>query len=1222
MGKKFLFLVFVLSIISLVSCNYCHDTASSSTVPEIKNGFIDLQNWNFSRDGIVTLSGKWLFYWNKHLPPGSDFSNIPANEDILIEVPGVWNGRKQNGEILSGKGYCSYRLKVLLPSQRRHLAIQLLDLATAYRVYVNGNLLFESGIPGKSADSTVPYLLPKVVPFEIDSEQLDILIHVSNFHHRLGGMWESIKLGGADEILARREMSLLFKFFLLGSIIIMGLYHIGLHWNRRDDKAALYFGIFCILMGMRLLSTDQRYILHIIPWMNFEWLHKIIYISFYLCVPLFAMYVKALFEHEVSAKVVFAAQIMGLIFSIVVLLTPALVYSHTMPVFQLFTVVLFGYGAWVVVLLLKSGRSGALVFLFGFTALLVTSLNDILYTRQIIDTGHLFQTGFFIFIFSQTYLIFIRFSEVFSIIENQSSKLKAANIGYEKQLRQRREAEKQLKDSEKNYRLLAENVTDVIWILNLSTLNFDYVSPSIERIQGYTPTEAQELSLEQQLSPESYRKAIAIIEEELFIDNNPSIDKNRSRSIEVEQSIKGGGYIWAEAIASFMRDSNGNPVAIMGVTRDIEARKKAEAEIIESEKKYRNLFENGSDLLCIHDLEGNLIETNVHFKKEYGWTKADLNNLNIREFIPIRHRKKFDRYMENILSSGSAEGYLMGHTKSGKEVVLEYRNNLIYDDKGAPVAVQGAARDVTKRIKAEKALQESEEKYKDLVRYAPAGIYEFDMQKLQFTSVNDVMCKYTGYSEEGFLRLDPFELLSDESKITLKELIEKVYMEKPRELSTEYRVKSKERGELWVLANARFFYTEGIPQRAMVVVHDLTDIRRAEEDRRKLELQLQNAKKLESLGTLAGGVAHDLNNILSAIVSYPDLILLDLETDSPLRAPLIAIKQSGEKAAEIVHDLLTLARRGVDSRKVIDLNRIVNGFLRSPEYEKILEANKSICIKTDLQETLLNIVGSEVHISKSLMNLVANAADAMPAGGEAKISTKSLYLDTVYKGYERIPEGEYTILQISDMGIGISSSDLEQIFEPFYTKKIMGRSGTGLGMSVVWGTIKDHSGFIDINSQEGSGTTFSLYFPASRSEIEAHFPVYIEDYLGRGESLLIIDDSPEQRKLAMQMMQRLGYEVHTTSSGEEAVALVKKRPYDLLILDMIMPPGIDGLETYKKILEIAPDQKAVIASGYAENENVREAQRIGAGSYIKKPYTLERIGLAIRAELDLAGSDN
>ena len=183
-------------------------------------------------------------------------------------------------------------------------------------------------------------------------------------------------------------------------------------------------------------------------------------------------------------------------------------------------------------------------------------------------------------------------------------------------------------------------------------------------------------------------------------------------------------------------------------------------------------------------------------------------------------------------------------------------------------------------------------------------------------------------------------------------------------------------------------------------------------------------------------------------------------------------------------------------------------------------------------------------------------------------------------------------------------------------------SGTGLGISVVWGTVKDHDGYIDITTEEGTGTTFSLYFPASRSGMLPPESIRIEDYLGKGESILIIDDAREQREITARMMQRLGYVVTTVASGEAAVERMGNGRFDLLILDMIMPPGMDGLETYLKILERVPHQKAIIASGYAETDRVRQAQRLGAGSYVKKPFTLEKIGLAVRAELDRNRSPN
>jgi CheY-like chemotaxis protein len=241
----------------------------------------------------------------------------------------------------------------------------------------------------------------------------------------------------------------------------------------------------------------------------------------------------------------------------------------------------------------------------------------------------------------------------------------------------------------------------------------------------------------------------------------------------------------------------------------------------------------------------------------------------------------------------------------------------------------------------------------------------------------------------------------------------------------------------------------------------------------------------------------------------------------------------------------------------------------------------------------------------------------MPKGGILTIRTSSQYLETPIKGYAEVWKGDYAVVSVSDTGKGISEADLKRIFEPFYTKKIMGRSGTGLGLAVVWGTVKDHDGYINVQSEEGKGSTFTLYFPVTREEITAeHEPVPLSQYAGKGESILVVDDVEEQRDLATEMLTKLNYGISSVASGEEAVVYVKDHPCDLLILDMIMDPGMDGLDTYKKVLEIFPKQKAIIVSGFSESDRVHAAQALGAGTYVRKPYIIEKLGLAVRMELD------
>ncbi|MCF8062899.1 MAG: response regulator [Deltaproteobacteria bacterium] len=397
---------------------------------------------------------------------------------------------------------------------------------------------------------------------------------------------------------------------------------------------------------------------------------------------------------------------------------------------------------------------------------------------------------------------------------------------------------------------------------------------------------------------------------------------------------------------------------------------------------------------------------------------------------------------------------------------------------------------------------------------------------------------------------------------------------------------------------------------------EINERKQAEKEKRDLEEKLARSRKMEALGLLAGGVAHDLNNVLSGIVSYPDLLLLELPEESSFRKPILTIQDSGQKAAAIVQDLLTLARRGVTSTEVLSLNDVVANYLASPEYAKLAAYHPGVRIETALSSDLLNVRGSPVHLRKTLMNLISNAAEAQPDGGSVRIYTVNRYVDRPVSGYEDVHEGEYVVLGVADEGAGIAREDLERIFEPFYTKKVMGRSGTGLGMAVVWGTVQDHRGYIDLASNEGRGTTFELYFPITREIVvnpKAHPPV--ADFLGEGQLVLVVDDFEDQREISSRMLRRLNYEVVAVSSGEDAVTYMRENRADVLVLDMIMDPGMDGLDTYREIRRLHPGQKAVIASGFAENERVREAQRLGAGEYVKKPYTLESIGVALKRVL-------
>jgi nitrogen-specific signal transduction histidine kinase/CheY-like chemotaxis protein len=385
---------------------------------------------------------------------------------------------------------------------------------------------------------------------------------------------------------------------------------------------------------------------------------------------------------------------------------------------------------------------------------------------------------------------------------------------------------------------------------------------------------------------------------------------------------------------------------------------------------------------------------------------------------------------------------------------------------------------------------------------------------------------------------------------------------------------------------------------------------------RESEEKLARSKKMESLGLLAGGVAHDLNNVLSGIVSYPELILMDLPADSKFRKPIETIQESGHRATAIVQDLLTVARGVATTKEVLNLNDLIGDYLNSPEFKKLKQFHPTVTVKTNLDTNLLNLSGSHVHIRKVVMNLVSNASEAIEGGGNVTISTVNRYVDRPLRGYDDVNIGEYVVLSVSDDGSGISSDDLERIFEPFYTKKVMGRSGTGLGLAVVWNTVQDHKGYIDVTTDE-NGTTFELYFPITRDEVsDKALSIPIKDYKGDRETILVVDDEESQREISCKMLDTLGYKTKAVSSGQEAVEYLKENTVDLILLDMIMDPGINGLETYERIIKIHPKQKAIIISGFAETDKVKEAQKLGAGQYIKKPVTLEKIGIVVKEELE------
>lgn len=931
----------------LVTLVACTQDVHRKEVPIAVKGVLDLRQWDFFRDGPLNLSGEWEFYWGKFLNR-EDSSPMNRPEGMnYIRVPGVWNGNSINGSKISGSGYATYHLKVLLKQQNIPMAFKFLSMGTAFRLYVNGQEISSDGIVGATRETMAPDWRPHIACFRSEEANLDIILHVSNFNHRKGGIVEAIKLGSEKDIQRTREKSLAFDLFLGGSLFIMGLYHLVLFFIGKKDRAPLYFGIFCLLISLYGLLSGERYFAQLFPETDWEFRVRLTNLTSFMSAPVSLLFIRSLFPKEIN-RVFLCTLISPLIFlCLVVVFFPARIYSHLIPVFHIIAIIVAMYIIYVLVIGFRRKREGSLILLAGTCVVVSAAINDILYDNISIRTGQFLHLGIFISVFSQSILLSVRFSKAFKTVERQRQELVGTNIAIMQEIDMRKKTEDALKESEEKYRLLVENASEAIFIVQDYSLKF--YNRRTEEITGHSREELAKIP---------------------FLDHVHPGDKD----MVLKQHIK---------------------------------------------------------------------------------------------------------------------------TLAGKKL--------------------------------------------------PSG--------------------------------------------------------------ASFRIVTKSGEEKWCAVNTVALTWEGRPA-GLCFAWDVTQ-------EKKLEASLQRAHKMEAIGTLAGGVAHDLNNVLSGIVSYPDLLLMQLPKESHLRPPIETIKLTGQKAAAIVMDLLTLARRGVATNEIVNLNDVVLDYLKSPEYETLISFNERIKVETNLSKDLLNMLGSPFHLSKTLMNLVSNAVEAMPDGGRLSISTENRHIDRPIRDYEQIDEGDYVTLTISDTGIGISPADRERIFEPFYTRKVMGRSGTGLGMAVVWGTVKDHNGHIDLKSSVGAGTMFTLYFPGTREDkVDKSASLSLEDYKGRGETILVVDDVQEQREIASAILTQLGYSVMAFSSGEKAVEYLKDHSVELLVLDMIMAPGIDGLETYKRILMSHPGQKAIITSGFSETKRVKEAESLGVGTYIKKPYTLEVLGLAVRAELD------
>ncbi|MGD8294657.1 MAG: 7TM diverse intracellular signaling domain-containing protein, partial [Desulfobacterales bacterium] len=539
----------------------------------MENGLLDLRTWDFKNDGPVALDGRWEFYWNTHLKPTNFSEDIPTREKILIEVPGTWNGQKIDGKKIPGEGYATYRMKIQLPVSDQRIAFKFLDMATAFSVYVDGKKIISTGFPGKTRLSTRPWFQPQVVEFDPVSEKLEVVILVSNFHHRKGGAWEPILLGLSEDIWQIRQNALNLDIFLFGGILMMGLYHICLFIIRSREKSAVFFGIFCFLIAIRSLVTGERYLVGVLPDISWEVYIKIAYLTYYLAAPIFAIYFRFIFPKDLSKHFIYVVGTVGVLFSAIVLFTPARFYTNTIPIFQIFTVAASCYGFYRLILAFIRRRQGALICLAGFAVLFLVIVNDILYSNLIIQTGYMIQFGLFVFLFFQSFLLSVRFSKAFETVELQHHTLEETNAAYRKEIIERKRTEKALLESEEKYRMLVENAGDAIVVARNGMLCF-FNSRAIE-ISGYSEKELKSNPLMTMVHPQDRDT----VQQNYFQRFN---GKDTPISFAFRCLQKNGGIRWLE-LSAVKISWEGKP-ATLNFLRDVTEKHLLEEELVKAQK--------------------------------------------------------------------------------------------------------------------------------------------------------------------------------------------------------------------------------------------------------------------------------------------------------------------------------------------------------------------------------------------------------------------------------------------------------------------------------------------------------------------------------------------------------------------------------------------------------------------------------------------------------------
>jgi len=717
---------------------------------------------------------------------------------------------------------------------------------------------------------------------------------------------------------------------------------------------------------------------------------------------------------------------------------------------------------------------------------------------------------------------------------------------------------------------------------------FLYTNQKNLEMHGYSREELMALNLRDFDVPSS----AALIEERMNLMRDCG-----EASFEVEHYCKDGTTFPLELFVKLV-DWYGKP-ALLSIGKDIRERKRAEEALKRSEEYFRVIIENVSDVIILLDDKGAITYVSPSVERIAGYRAEELIGKSGFDFImPDELHRAVEDFSRALSLKGSAvhNSFRVRHKNGSMLFVEGIGKNLI--DSQAVSGFMINAHDITKRKKAEEELRifmESVENSSDAVGMStPEGKHYYQNRAF------DELFGPVGENPPESVYVDP-----DIGHEVFRAIMA------GGQWTGEVQMYAKDRRILEILLRAYANKDESGRITALVGIHtDITDRKRAEEEKEKLQAHLTQAQKMESVGTLAGGIAHDFNNLLMGIQGHASLMMLGLDPSDPHHVRLKNIEELVRSGADLTGQLLGFARGGRYDVKPVSINDIVE-----KSCAMFGRTKKEITIHQKYAQDPCIVEADRSQMEQVFMNLFVNAWQAMPGGGDMFVETEKVVLDEIHAMPGRVAPGRYVKVTITDTGTGMDAQTKERIFDPFFTTKGMGR-GTGLGLATVYGIIKGHRGMITVDSEPGQGTTFTLYLPASEKD-PAGERKSAGEFLRGTETILLVDDEPMVLEVSRELLESMGYRVYATGSGQEALAVYheKRNEIDLVVLDMVMP-GISGGETFDRLREINPGMKVLLSSGYSINGQAQEILDRGCNGFIQKPFRLEALSRRVREALD------